>query len=370
MRWRRQVLVIAITLVGCSGKGHNATPGTSSTTTIGAPATGPAPPSPEPKVTVARLAPVPVLFGEVVLVGNGNGNERLTDVTPAHGENEHVYDAFFTDRQHGWVGFTDFDMAAGRLVRTVDGGRTWEATNLTARQHQSAGSRVWLYFLDASSGWAVSSAAAGGASIYRSTDGGRTWSDYKSLEEARGPIEFQTARHGWMAAWAGPGPGPGLYESFDSGDTWNKHAVQPPVGIAANDLIFRLPTFHGSRGVLPAAAGDKQVAFYSSSDAGQHWHLATTVASPNAVWAGIGIASARVWWVIPDKEGPVMVTEDAGTTWSSRRRQGLPAMINDLKAKDALYAEASAFRMGDPLRLYETNDGGETWQSVNPDTGG
>jgi photosystem II stability/assembly factor-like uncharacterized protein len=315
-----------------------------------------------PKVAMVRLAPVPVLFGEVVLAGDETG--RFVDVTPAHGPNEYVYDAFFIDRQHGWVGFTDVDTTAGRLLRTVNGGRTWEPTKLNARQHQSAGSRVWLYFLDVRHGWAVSSAAAGGAGIYRSTDGGQTWSDYKDLESGRGPVLFDTPRHGWMAAWAGPGPAPGLYESFDAGDSWRERPLSPPPGFSADDLVFRLPTFYGSRGVLPAATGDNHVAFYSTSDTGRHWHLATTVTTPNSARAVIGVASARVWWVIPNKSGPVMVTEDSGRTWTSRRRGGLPESVSYLEAKDGRQAWASAFNVGESLRLYETGDGGETWRAV------
>jgi photosystem II stability/assembly factor-like uncharacterized protein len=116
--------------------------------------------------------------------------------------------------------------------------------------------------------------------------------------------------------------------------------------------------------VLPAAAGNKQVAFYSTSDAGRRWRLATTVTTPSSVRAGMSAASARVWWVIPDKSGPVMVTEDTGRTWSSGSRGGLPEFISSLEAKDGRKAWAGAFSAGEPLRLYETGDGGETWRPI------
>jgi photosystem II stability/assembly factor-like uncharacterized protein len=361
---RSAIAVVLLTLAGCPGDEQRAggPPSTkaSSTSTSTTSTTAPF----RPRVSQGRLTPVPVLFGDAVLVADAPGT--FADVTPAHGETEFVYDVFFSDRQHGWVGFTDFDRASGRLVRTLDGGRTWEPTDLTARVHQSAGSRVWLYFLGTGHGWAVQSAAAGGAGIRRSADGGRTWSEYKDLEETRGPVRFQTPRHGWLASWSSPGSWHGLFESFDGGDTWRQRSVDPPEGAAPDTLAYRLPSFYGSRGVLPVAIPDERVAFYASSDEGRRWRLVTTVPVPGSGRAGIAVASAQVWWVIAGDGGAVMVTEDAGRTWASRRRAGLPEVVDDVEAENGRRALASAFNRDRSLGIYETTDGGETWHPLGP----
>jgi len=319
-------------------------------------ATGPA------RVSRGRLRPVPVAFGDVVLVRDDSGSFR--DVTPVHRPDEYVYDVSFVDEEHGWVGFTDPAAARGRLVRTVDGGRTWLPTNWTASVHHSAGSQIWLDFVDDRVGWAsdyVAGAGAGG--IFRTGDGGATWSDYTDLP-APGPIMFQNREHGWLAGWTFWGSTGPLYETLDGGGTWNERSVRRPDGPAAEDVGHRLPTFAGARGVLPITVGESKIEFYASSDGGQSWALAATIAAKGGAKAGIAVASPDVWWTISSDGGPAAVTEDAGHHWTTRRRLGLPAIVTDLDAKDASTAWATAGGPNDPGRLFETTDGGETWHEI------
>lgn len=63
----------------------------------------------------------------------------------------------------------------------------------------------------------------------------------------------------------------------------------------------------------------------------------------------------------------MIVTEDAGRTWASRHRAGLPEIVYAVEAENGRRALASAFNPGGgSLGLYETTDGGETWHPLGP----
>jgi photosystem II stability/assembly factor-like uncharacterized protein len=314
-----------------------------------------------PKVGSGRLSPAQVLFGQAVLVPDRAGG--FNDVTPPHTEGEYVHDAYFVDRDHGWVGFTETAAASGRLVRTGDGGRTWEAVTPSAAAHHSAGSRVWLHFFDRRLGWTVTyAAAAPGGGILRTTDGGQTWSEWTELPEP-GPVRFTTPTHGWLAGYSVYVNTGGLYETFDGGDSWHQRNVAPADGAGADDLGYRLPFFDGRDGVLPVSVGDDRVAFYLTADDGRTWQAASTAAAAGGPRAAVAVASRSVWWAI-GSGGPAAVTTDGGATWVSRRRAGLPGTILDFEARDERTAWASAFDQGGPRRLYATSDGGETWRPL------
>lgn len=350
-------LLIVLVLVACTSDGKDE--GETSTTSMST-ATSPSSTTtttPQPNVSRGRLRPYPVQFGSVVLVADESGT--FVDVTPEKVEDEAIYDAFFADRQHGWVGITDFGRSAGRVVRTVDGGRTWVGPGLEVGVHHSAGSRLWLHFFATRHGWAVGFAAAanGGGSLYRSTDGGRTWSEVIDAP-LKGPVRFISPTHGWQVDEFGRG---GLFESFDGGVTWKERSVKTPSGVSSSEEVrYALPIFSGRRGVLPAHEGDR-VGFYETSNEGRTWRLATSVQLPGGSGAArVSAASLDVWWVVSG--GGVLVTEDAGRSWQRRERQGLPEMVFDFEAGDARRAWAAGFDRGGPAGLYETTDGGATWR--------
>src|SRR5207248_11019694 len=117
-----------------------------------------APKSTEPRASWGRLTPAPVMFGTEVLVSDDAGH--FSDVTPAHQPTEYLDDAFFVDHGRGWASYTDTGGTTARLLRTDDAGRTWEAVTAGGSRHASAGSRLWLFFIDRRNGWTVSYAAS------------------------------------------------------------------------------------------------------------------------------------------------------------------------------------------------------------------
>ncbi|MDM7926814.1 MAG: YCF48-related protein [bacterium] len=113
-------------------------------------------------------------------------------------------DLFFTDALYGWAAG-----GLGTVVRTTDGGATWqdlEATNSLSYRHCIA-----VQFLDRMNGWIA------GEGLFHTADGGATWSivqlpvDVLDLHD----IQFTDNRRGWTA-----GDGGVILMTDDGGDTW------------------------------------------------------------------------------------------------------------------------------------------------------
>jgi photosystem II stability/assembly factor-like uncharacterized protein len=351
---------VAIMLVACSPDDDNAdakrsgrpAPSTS-TSTVTAPASG------------GHLHPSPVLFGSRVMVREPSGG--LRDVTPEKADEESIVDAFFVDPEHGWVALNDFGRSAGRLVRTVDGGHSWEATDLAFSQHPSAGSYVRIHFFDRERGWVTmfTATADGGQGIVQSTDGGRTWSVRRRESEPliAGPIRFVSPSHGWVAGGSAPGAHRGLLETFDAGRMWKARSVDPPPG-APGDVVYQLPAFFGPWGVLAVGVvGDERLGFSTSADGGRSWRLTTTLREAGSAEGFVSIVTPELWWVITEDASTVLVTSDAGRTWQRRSTSGLSGVLQDLEAEDGLRAWVRIIEAGRPT-IEATTDGGATWRPM------
>lgn len=132
--------------------------------------------------------------GELVWVGGYGGtvfhspdagatwNRQPTTATRA------IKDIFFLDENHGWaVGWV------GLILRTTDGGRTW--------QEVRSGTTGWtlasIRFRDPENGWIVGPFGQ----ILRSRDGGLTWTELESpVRSWLSSIYFDTEGLGWITA--------------------------------------------------------------------------------------------------------------------------------------------------------------------------
>lgn len=121
---------------------------------------------------------------------------------------------WFLDSQQGWlVG------AGSTLLQTSDGGETWRTGTLldleTASARSAAARRVRFNaasFVDKRRGWAV----GGEGRVFKTTDGGRTWSAQTSTVPADlFDVKFLDALEGWAAGAQGT-----LIHTVDGGGTW------------------------------------------------------------------------------------------------------------------------------------------------------
>ncbi|WKW14353.1 VPS10 domain-containing protein [Pseudogemmatithrix spongiicola] len=168
------------------------------------------------------------------------------------------------------------------VYRSRDGGRNWQRMGLANSQHIGRilvdprdGNRV----LVASEGplWS----AGGERGVYRSTDGGATWTATLQIDEHTGVTDlefdpsnpdviyaaaYQRRRHVW--GFLAGGAGSGIYKSTDNGRTWRKLSVGLPTGEIGKIGLAVTPADPSRLYATIEAAGDKR-GFYASMDRGE-----------------------------------------------------------------------------------------------------
>jgi photosystem II stability/assembly factor-like uncharacterized protein len=261
------------------------------------------------------------------------------------------------------------------VYRSADAGKTWHFMGLkeagqigSIAVHPSNPDVVWLAALGSPFGPNEE------RGIFKTTDGGKTWKKSLFVNRETGgrvvavnysnPNElyagmYRGFRKGWDIVSGGPATEGGIYKSSDGGDTWTKLSNGLPstligridIAIARSrpNLIYAMVEAPGAEGGL-----------YKSQDSGRSWKLANNSANirnrpfyfhyvdvnprdENDVWVGAvgqfrsrdgGATFATVStphvdnhgiWFNPDNpdyaiqcnDGGANVTTDGGRTWSS-----------------------------------------------------
>ncbi|HEY7059273.1 MAG TPA: hypothetical protein VH458_22220, partial [Vicinamibacterales bacterium] len=205
------------------------------------------------------------------------------------------------------------DDAERGVYRSTDGGRTW--ARVLPADGPAAASDVYLDYADPQIAFALLTSGSG-AGAYRSTDGGATWQPAAGRglpEGARiAALTLSSGTHGkrlYAVAGVGGGRGAGanraLYRSDDGGDTWTLGTRQLA---SAGGKMYADPQH-------PDVVYLMGTAIYRSTDAGQH--LA-------AFWGAPSGADPRYLWIDPTNarrmisgvDQGVAISVDGGESWS------------------------------------------------------
>ncbi|HEY8310965.1 MAG TPA: hypothetical protein VIG47_10440, partial [Gemmatimonadaceae bacterium] len=197
--------------------------------------------------------------------------------------------------------------------------------------------------------------------IFRSTDGGRTFQkvlykdEYTSGNDVRiDPSNPNTVyatlwqqQEGFTEGKSFGGAGNGIFKSTDGGTTWKQLSEGLPAVIQANiavapsnsKILYAMVAGAAPAGAPARATGT--VAFYKSTDAGEHWHLA-----------------------IDDPSVPASSRPRTGDERPLVRIGGgdLPTIVVDPKNENVVYSSSTVF--------WRTEDGGLTWSAVRGAPGG
>ncbi len=170
------------------------------------------------------------------------------------------------------------------VYRSPDAGRTWQHMGLVASQHVGrilVDPRDGRVVLVASEGPLWSSGGERG--VYRTSDGGATWSAVLQIDEHTGVTDlefdpanpdvvyaagYQRRRHVW--GFLGGGPRSGIWKSTDNGKSWRPVKTGLPKGDMGK-IGLAVTAADPNLVYATIEAGEEERGFYRSRDKGESW---------------------------------------------------------------------------------------------------
>ncbi len=290
--------------------------------------------------------------------------------------------------------------ATGGVFRTTDNGVTW--TPVFEKEAVHSVGDIAIFQPDPNIIWVGTGERASrqsvgwGDGVYRTTDGGKTWTNVglrssmhigRILTHPSNPDIVYVAAQG--SVW-GPGGERGLYRTLDGGRTWtrtlyvNEDTGATDVAMDWNDpSVLYAATYQRRRSAFGFNGGGPGSALWKSTDAGATWTKLTGHGLPDGEYGRIGIAvyrkNPRVVYVSIEqgsrynastayivRKGGLYRSNDAGATWRFMSNWNPRPM----------YASQPTIDPQDDRRIYQlssysfSDDGGETFTSPRTTTHG
>src|SRR5579883_435854 len=269
---------------------------------------------------------------------------------------------WFFNSQVGVVGFHwNISTSTNGCVQwTTDGGVTW--TNSSVPTLNNTTPQITdIWFSDSLRGWLNVSGNlnVGDPCLWRTTDGGKTWKpNPKNPSMAFGHLAC--VRQTDTALIVTGDLGVGLWASTDSGFTWMQHQTLRNNGLA----------FHGHDVVATEFGQKSSTTFLLSSDGGITW-VNSVGGFQHEGWGVYHIPNSSTFIAAPEDTTVAGVSQrsyiyrstDEGRDWT---RTQLPInTTGDVEGVEGiLYVQNSGGISGSTQGLFESTDGGLTWNSV------
>jgi photosystem II stability/assembly factor-like uncharacterized protein len=276
---------------------------------------------------------------------------------------------FFIDENHGWfIGGNVYQMdweydSKGIVGITNDGGKTWDIREIRNTKNPRAQFSFALkigplltdvHFIDKQTGWAV-----GGDQLLKTSDGGITWEKYE-LDADRSyylkRIQFVSDEIGWIAGEYRKDRNTfiGLFKTVDGGKTWEFQEINshnPTRYFSLNDMHFYNEQF----GFIVGDENNykKPVLLYTKD--GQKWNIQKN--QFNQVLNHIRILDRSK--LIAANSAAMYLSHDKGKNWKLVN-SATDADLYDVLAID----EKNVIAVGEKGTLIETKNGGFKWNKV------
>ncbi|HSC13315.1 MAG TPA: hypothetical protein VLC97_20245 [Rhodanobacteraceae bacterium] len=237
-----------------------------------------------------------------------------------------------------------YDIAAGSGVyKSTDGGKSWNNVGLAATRHIGAievDPRNAGHVLVAALGHYFGPNRERG--VFRSEDGGKTWAQTLFIDADTGAVDlaadpanpdvvyaaaWQVRNYPWLSYFQpNAGPGSGVYRSADGGKTWSRIAgngwpTAPALGriglaTAAGGRVYAVINAAPHSGNIPHAASENQGGLYRSDDGGASWQRVSSESwLANDYFGRITVDPANRDRLFATGQS-VRVSTDAGVHWN------------------------------------------------------
>jgi photosystem II stability/assembly factor-like uncharacterized protein len=257
------------------------------------------------------------------------------------------------------------------IYRSDDAGRTWRNMGLETSEHVS---RIVIDPRDSNVVFAAAYgplwSAGGERGLYRTEDGGATWSRVLEISEHTGvsdvaidpfdpdvmlAVAHQRRRHTWTLIHGGPESG--LHKSTDGGRTWRTVRTGLPSGDLGRIVIAFSPAQRGLVYAKVESSG-QPVAIYASLDGGGSWERRGNVQAQPMYYKNIHADPKdpqRLY--VPSVQ--TQISDDGGRTFRQlgERNKHVDNHVVWIDPDDT-----SHLLEGCDGGLYESWDGGQLWR--------
>ncbi len=282
-----------------------------------------------------------------------------------------------------------FGATGGGVWKTSDGGGTWSPVS---DRHFTSSSVGALAVCEADPDVVYAGMGEAqlrgnvmqGDGLYRSADGGKTWSHVGLREThviARVRVDPADCDRVYVAALGrtyGPSPERGVFRSTDGGKTWAKTLFRDErtgavdlVMDPADRKILYAGLWEVNRTPWSLSSGGPGGGIFRSADGGETWtELTRNPGLPQQGLVGkVGVAvsgadSGRVYAIVEADSGGVFRSDDAGATWTRvnqerklrQRAFYYTRIYADPREKDVVYVLNVGF--------WRSRDGGKTFTAI------
>jgi photosystem II stability/assembly factor-like uncharacterized protein len=272
--------------------------------------------------------------------------------------------------------------ATGGLLKTVNNGTTFES--VFDNEANSSIGDVAIAPNDANLVWVGTGennnrqSSSWGDGVYKSTDGGKTWKNMglrDSKHIARiivDPVDHDVVYVAALGSLWGPGGDRGVYKTTDGGSSWSRVlTVDESSGATelvmdpSNNKTLYAATYQRRRSTWGMNGGGAGSAIWKSTDAGRTW-MKLTKGLPEGPMGRIGmdvyrrdpnVVYARVEH---QKESGVYRSEDAGSTWTKMSNVN-PRPLYFSQIRIDPNNDQRIYVLG--VQLHVSDDGGKTFRT-------
>lgn len=341
-------------------------------------------------------------WGRSILLRTTSGPLHWQDVTPHYDVNTFIIAASdFLDIQHAWVTVAPIPGLGApsqplAIWHTGDGGQHWQQS-LIHSQGYAIGAP---FFLTPQLGWVTvervlggnKTNGIGGLDIFRTQDGGMVWTLVSTTSNgphvdpgvqrvalAVASIVFISPTQGWLVGSVAilrqdGGTNPlRIYRTQDGGVTWQPQEL-PLTSSQVSSVDLVSPTFfHGGvEGIIPAFVATSNggiLALYTTQDGGASWSVASPAVPRGVSFININFVDRQHGWVSSDR---LYRTEDGGQHWTAfplpEEASSESFWQMDFVSETLGWAVSGARKTKEAL-LFQTTDGGQSWQVLAPTSG-